>query len=253
MIYSKCAFFTNIMDTNSDNIWTNHMSSDERAYILENATRIDDTSRACSVMETIMNDDFVANQSAIENTLGDDGKYTWETDFFKKFDWLKESGEELDGDIELDMQLIPKEDRMTMFLNCCKLVEKNNLSIMNKYEEEEIDEMESPPLYMYYLSLENNKMLLHVDFKKDNETIISDCKMLYDFVRINPPLKIVYVTEVEDLYDVDKDVKLFMNMFGIENMRGGSYTDAELPDFLMQALLHESAITNINYYIGRKI
>jgi hypothetical protein len=241
------------MDSNDDNVWMNQMSSDERAYIIGNAMRIDDTSTACSVMETIMNDDFVANQSAVENNIGDDGKYTWEPDFFKKFEWLNESSDDLDGDIELDMQSLPQEERLSMFLNCCKLVEKNNLSIMNKYEEEDIDEMESPPLYMYYLSLENNKMLLHVDFKKDSETIISDCKMLYEFVQINPPLKIVYVTEVEDLYDVDKDVKLFMNMFGIENMRGGSYTDAILPDFLMKTLLHESVITNINYYVGRNI
>jgi len=252
MIYSKYMLFTNIMDSTDDNVWMNQMSSDEQVAAMNNEDT-SDANDACSVMETIMNQDFVANQSAVENNIGDDGKYTWEPDFFKKFEWLNESSEELDGDIELDMQSLPQEERLSMFLNCCKLVEKNNLSIMNKYEDEEIDEMESPPLYMYYLSLENNKMLLHVDFKKDNETIISDCKMLYDFVRINRPLKIVYVKEVEDLYDVDKDVKLFMNMFGMENMRGGSYTDVELPDFLMKTLLHESIITNVNYYVGRKI
>ena len=159
------------------------------------------------------------------------------------------------NDIIVDMHSVPQEERLNLFLDCCKLIESQNLAIMNEteYEDEDEEDLESAPLYMYYVSLENDKMLLHVDFKKEIDVVLANCAKLYEFARANPPIKVVYTTEVKDLYDVDKDVKLFMNMFGVENTRGGSYTDVELPDFLMKTILHEKMITDVHFYINRKI
>lgn len=250
------------MDISSNTIWMNSLSSDERAYMIDN--QIDSNTETVgttesitiqSAMPDIMNHDFVANESALSN-INEHSKYEGEANYFGNVDWLNDSTNILDDDnsIKVDMHSIPKEDRLDMFLECCKLIEKDNLSILEKYEDDSEDEdLENAPLFMYHVSLENNKMMLHVDFKKDSETILSDCTKLYDFVRINAPLRVVYVSEVQDLYDVDKDVKLYMTMFGIENTRGGSYTESELPDFLTKALLHEGLITDVNYYIGRKI
>ena len=211
-------------------------------------------------LNEIMDNGFVANESVL-NSMNNEDKYDWEDDYFKQFDWLSDSTNILDdnndivldgnNDIVLNMQSIPQNERLTMFIDCCKLIESQNLMIMNNAEYEKTEDLETAQLYMYYVSLENDKLLLHVDFKKNVDTIISDCEKLYEFARINAPIRIVYISEVRDLYDVDKDVKLFMNMFGIENTRGGSYTDVELPDFLMKTLLHEKTITDVYFYINQ--
>ena len=189
----------------------------------------------------------LSQTKSVLNNMDEKSNNDWEENYFKQFDWLSDTSNILDepNDIVVDMQSIPQEERLNMFLDCCKLIESQNLMIMNNTDYEETKDLESAPLYMYYVSLENDKLLLHVDFKQDNDIVLSDCEKLYEFARINAPLRVVYTTEVKDLYDVDKDVKLFMNMFGIENTRGGSYTDVELPDFLMNTLLHEQLITNV--------
>ena len=206
-----------------------------------------------SQLDELMNNGFVANE-AVLNNMDEQSNNDWEENYFKQFDLFSDTSNILDdhNDIVMDMQSIPQEERLNMFLDCCKLIEGQNLMIMNNTDYEETKDLESAPLYMYYVSLENDKLLLHVDFKQEIDVVLSDCERLYEFARINAPLRVVYTAEVKDLYDVDKDVKLFMNMFGIENTRGGSYTDVELPAFLMNTLLHEQLITNVQFYINRR-
>lgn len=210
-----------------------------------------------SQLDEIMNNGFVAN-TAVVNNLEEksDDDYGLDDEYFKQFEWMDEDARNILDDpnnIVLDMHSVPQEERLNLFLDCCKLIESQNLAIMNDTEYEDTEDLESAPLYMYYVSLENDKMLLHVDFKKEVDVVLADCAKLYEFARINTPIKVVYTSEVKDLYDVDKDVKLFMNMFGIENTRGGSYTDVELPDFLMKTILHEKMITDVHFYINRKV
>jgi hypothetical protein len=210
-----------------------------------------------SQLDEIMNNGFVAN-TAVVNNLEEksDDDYGLDDEYFKQFEWMDEDARNILDDpnnIVLDMHSVPQEERLNLFLDCCKLIESQNLAIMNDTEYEDAEDLESAPLYMYYVSLENDKMLLHVDFKKEVDVVLADCAKLYEFARINTPIKVVYTSEVKDLYDVDKDVKLFMNMFGIENTRGGSYTDVELPDFLMKTILHEKMITDVHFYINRKV
>ena len=210
-----------------------------------------------SQLDEIMNNGFVAN-TAVVNNLEEksDDDYGLDDEYFKQFEWMDEDARNIlddPNDIVLDMHSVPQEERLNLFLDCCKLIESQNLAIMNDTEYEDTEDLESAPLYMYYVSLENDKMLLHVDFKKEVDVVLADCAKLYEFARINTPIKVVYTSEVKDLYDVDKDVKLFMNMFGIENTRGGSYTDVELPDFLMKTILHEKMITDVHFYINRKV
>jgi hypothetical protein len=38
-------------------------------------------------------------------------------------------------------------------------------------------------------------------------------------------------------------------MFGVNETRGGSYTDIVLPDFLIDAIEHERKITNLDHYL----
>ena len=38
---------------------------------------------------------------------------------------------------------------------------------------------------MYFISLEDDNMFLHTDFKKDYDEVITDCIKKYDYVKIN--------------------------------------------------------------------
>jgi hypothetical protein len=41
-------------------------------------------------------------------------------------------------------------------------------------------------------------------------------------------------------------------MFGIDNTRGGSYTDIELSESFIETINHEKEITTIDYYLRDK-
>ena len=103
-------------------------------------------------------------------------------------------------------------------------------------------------LYMYYISLEDEHLFLHTDFKKDYNKVIEECLAKYDYVKLHKPQKVVFVMEIHDFYDVDKYVKMFMHMFGIEKTRGGSYTDIVLKDAFLETIEHEKGITQLEYY-----
>jgi hypothetical protein len=251
------------MDISSNMIWSNYQGETIDSALIADAETVGasesitltigmDVEDPETEFTNIIDRDFVANPVATDE-LDEDYHYTWEGDFFKQFSWLKGQDDGGgDDDIELDIQSIPQTERMRVFLQCCKLVENKNKSMLED-ENEMSDDAYAAPLYMYYVSLENQKLMLHVDFKKEYDTIISDCEKLYEYVKINRPIRVIYVTEVQDLYDIDKDVKLYMNMFGVDNTRGGSYTDVELPDYLLKAFTHEQQIVDIEYYVNRII
>jgi hypothetical protein len=60
--------------------------------------------------------------------------------------------------------------------------------------------------------------------------------ILHEFVYKNPPLAIVDKQQLEDIIEVDTHVKKLMQRFGIENVRGGTYSSETLPDFLIKTL-----------------
>ena len=247
------------MDNHDDKIVDVSIDLDSDSAEIVGTTESITISTPSSQLDEIMNNGFVAKAVVVNNmeekSDDDDGL---DDEYFKQFAFMDEDARNIlddPNDIMVDMHSVPQEERLNLFLDCCKLIESQNLAIMNdtEYEDEDEEDLESAPLYMYYVSLENDKMLLHVDFKQDVDVVLTNCTKLYEFARIHAPRKVVYTTEVKDLYDVDKDVKLFMNVFGIENTRGGSYTDVELPDFLTMTILHEKKITDVHFYINRKV
>ena len=105
---------------------------------------------------------------------------------------------------------------------------------------------------MYFLSLENDKMFLHTDYKRDYDEILTICERDYEFVQIYKPIKVILTLEINDLYDIDKYVKIFMHMFGINDVRGGSYIESDLPEYLIKTIEHEKKITDIGIYNKKK-
>jgi len=100
---------------------------------------------------------------------------------------------------------------------------------------------------LYFIGLEDNKMFLYPSYGKPDTEIMEDCSKLYEYARIYPPRSIVFRIQEVDLFDIDKFVKMFMQMFGIDDTRGGSYVDVELPNYQRRALDDELFTASEDY------
>ena len=200
----------------------------------------------------------IDDESVSDDELGSEFNYAWDEEFFKKFDWLKDKEAEkreketkdfLSND---NLQLLhgtphtKSQLRAELLKQLCKLLE-NELIDMEREPLVKPDVSENR-LYLYFISLESNKMFIHADFKKDYDVVLRECAERFEFVRLHGARKVVYTMIVDDLYDIDKHVKMFMHMFGVDDTRGGSYTNVEIPEYLRQAIEHERPIASIDYY-----
>jgi len=249
------------IDKNS--VFWNHMSEEEKKFFLElsnNSQNIqneehehnaeeNNNKKTQEIIETdIKASDKIMNEinELHENDDSDESDdldatfhFNWEEEFFKKFDWL-------------DQPTMHKTNEMMttakyqLFLDCCKILE-NQFSITN--EPDLVDDHHFNKLYMYFISLEDEHLFLYTDFKKDYEQVMERCLEKYDYVKLHKPQKVTFVMEIHDFYDVDKYVKMFMHMFGIDKTRGGSYTNIELSESFIETIHHEKGITTIDYYL----
>lgn len=206
-----------------------------QSYVEENR-RIDDESEEDEDLKKILNS---SDEYKYDLTLDLDKEfsYNWEDEFFKKFEWLESPDKNMN-----DEALSAK---YQLFMDACSMLQGNFDMVKEK------DPGNDPyynKLYMYYISLEDEHLFLHTDFKKDYNKVIEECLAKYDYVKLHKPQKVVFVMEIHDFYDVDKYVKMFMHMFGIEKTRGGSYTDIVLKDAFLETIEHEKEIAQLDYY-----
>jgi predicted GIY-YIG superfamily endonuclease len=59
------------------------------------------------------------------------------------------------------------------------------------------------------------------------------------FTNTYSPIEIIEIYDTTDSLDEDKTTKKYMMMFGIDNVRGGSYTKLKLEDWQIKSLEHE--------------
>ena len=251
MLHSKI-----IMENiDKDSVLWNHMSDEEKNMLIESSKNSHNIADDENDNGNYENTSFIETDiKASENILTemnesddelngiDDMDSNWEEEFFKKFDWLDQST------IHNQNAMVEK-TKYQLFLDCCKILE-NQFSITD-----EPDLAEDPyfnTLYMYFVSLEDEHLFLYTDFKKDYNDVMNTCLEKYDYVQLYKPQKVTFVMEINDFYDVDKYVKMFMHMFGVNNTRGGSYTDIILPDSSIEAIEREKEITTIDYYLRDK-
>ena len=206
-----------------------------QSYVEENR-RIDDESEEDEDLKKKINS---SDEYTYELTfdLDKEFSYNWEDEFFKKFEWLESPDKNMN-----DEALSAK---YQLFMDACSMLQGNFDMVKEK------DPGNDPyynKLYMYYISLEDEHLFLHTDFKKDYNKVIEECLAKYDYVKLHKPQKVVFVMEIHDFYDVDKYVKMFMHMFGIEKTRGGSYTDIVLKDAFLETIEHEKEIVQLDYY-----
>jgi hypothetical protein len=72
-----------------------------------------------------------------------------------------------------------------------------------------------------------------------------------EWTKLYQPIRLIDSKENADEFDEDKYTKIYMKRYGIENVRGGSYTQITLPVHLHTALLHElSTVSNTCHQCG---
>jgi hypothetical protein len=92
---------------------------------------------------------------------------------------------------------------------------------------------------LYVITLENEKWMLHVSKQTESAKIFTECKLLYSFVKNNHPLSIHESIDITSELETNMYVKKYMSFYGIENVRGGSYSTEVLDDHLQRTLYHE--------------
>ena len=76
---------------------------------------------------------------------------------------------------------------------------------------------------IFVYELKNNKYFVYYTYNKEINCKTNEILNKFEFVRNNTVIKII--EEIYDctIYDVDKIVKIYMNKYGIHNVKGGSY------------------------------
>ncbi len=88
----------------------------------------------------------------------------------------------------------------------------------------------------YYVGITHNDPLIR--FNQHKYGIGAQWTKLYK------PLNIVETFKSTNMFDEDKLTKMYMNKFGIENVRGGSYAKINLEEYQLKALKMELCTAN---------
>lgn len=92
---------------------------------------------------------------------------------------------------------------------------------------------------IYVLKLQQNKYFIHFGEVKTDKQIITETEIYYDYLKKYKPLSIIEILLLTNFLDIDKTVKNYMSIYGYNNVRGGSYIDEYLPEYLEKTLKHE--------------
>jgi hypothetical protein len=100
-----------------------------------------------------------------------------------------------------------------------------------------MDNTTDDSFFIYAVALEHEYMLLHASLKTDIKDVKNECENIYYISKLNKPLAIFdMICHTKDLSLLDYYVKKYMIQYGIFYVRGGSYIEPILPDYLSKTL-----------------
>ena len=133
-------------------------------------------------------------------------------------------------------------------------VKNNNPSALNQWfttlvndisTELEKNNTSSTYKRLYVLKLENEKYYIGTTTKKIKERYDEHLSGNgSEWTKVYKPINILEKNKNIDAFDEDKYTKKYMNIYGIENVRGGSYTSVNLPEYQIKALNKELKTSN---------
>ena len=115
------------------------------------------------------------------------------------------------------------------------------------------------PYNLYVIRLEDERYFIHVQsaetlYDANTDKIMNNCVLLYDYVKQYKPKEIADIVYQIDFLYIDRFVLNYMQMYGIDYVRGGSYTDLILPEYLLLSLSDQfKTMTSLPYEIQSKI
>jgi len=110
-----------------------------------------------------------------------------------------------------------------------------------------MDNSTDDSFFIYAVALEHEYMLLHASLKTDIKDVKNECENMYEIAKLHKPLAIFdMICHTKDLSLLDYYVKKYMLQYGIFYVRGGSYFEPTLPDYLSKTL--ETEFKTMDYY-----
>jgi len=94
--------------------------------------------------------------------------------------------------------------------------------------------------FVYAIMLEHEYILLHASLKTEITEVKEECEQIYEMAKLHKPIAILdMICHTKDLSLLDYYVKKYMLQYGIFYVRGGSYYEPTLPDYLTKSLERE--------------
>ena len=100
-------------------------------------------------------------------------------------------------------------------------------------------------LLAHVILLTCDKIFLHTSRSpvQDDVKILLECEIMYDYVREYKPIRILESVILRQDSEVNHFVKKYMKQYGIDNVRGGTYSNLKLTDVEKQFILREHELT----------
>lgn len=107
-------------------------------------------------------------------------------------------------------------------------------------------------IFVFYLQTERYFIYACSQKNKSDSQFMLEAELYYDYLKKYNPISIIKRYDTHDGLDIDKYVKLFMLDYGVDYVRGGSYSDEILSDSQLHTLLCEFETVSMSNSIEKK-